>query len=86
MILNPWMSHLALPDLKAPSPSHDLRPVMTIDVGRIPVPEEDNLCIVMALGLLGMFPRLKIKYSDDYWEDIGNLVVFFQRMGRSAFS
>jgi len=40
----------------------------------------------MALGLLGMFPRLKIKYRDDYWEDIGNLVGFCQRMGRFAFS
>jgi len=75
---------LGLPDLKT-SP-FDLCSVTTIDVGNIPLPPESNTSYIMALGLLGVFPRLeKLEYDDGDWEDIDDLIGVCRRMGRFAF-
>ena len=75
---------LGLPNLKTP-PS-DLCSVTTINVGNIPLPPESNTSYIMALGLLGVFPRLeKIDYDDGDWEDIDDLIGVCRRMGRFAF-
>ncbi|KAF9646539.1 hypothetical protein BDM02DRAFT_3270902 [Thelephora ganbajun] len=75
---------LGLPDLK--SPPSDLCSVTTIDVGNIPLPTESNTSYIMALGLLGVFPRLeKLEYGEGDWEDIDDLIGVCRRMGRFAF-
>jgi len=75
---------LGLLDLKT-SPS-DLCSVTTIDVGNIPLPPASATSYIMALGLLGVFPRLeKLEYDDGDWEDIDDLIGVCRRMGRFAF-
>jgi hypothetical protein len=74
---------LGLPDLKTQS---DLCCVATIEVGNIPLPSESNTSYIMALGLLGVFPRLeKLEYDDGDWEDIDDMIGVCRRMGRFAF-
>ena len=75
---------LGFPDLKTP-PS-ELCSVTTIDVGSIPLPPESNTSYIMALGLLGVFPRLeKLECDDGDWDDIDDLIGVCRRMGRFAF-
>lgn len=75
---------LGLSDLTAP-PS-DLCSVTSLDVGNIPLPSESNTSYILALGLLGVFPRLeKIEYEDGEWEDVCDLIDVCRRMGRFAF-
>lgn len=75
---------LGLPDLDTP-PS-DLCSVTMLDVGNIPLPPESNTSYIMALGLLGVFPRLeKLEYDDGDWEDISDLIGVCRRMGRFSF-
>ena len=75
---------LGLSDSTTPPP--DFCSVTTIDVGSIPLPSESNTSYIMALGLLGVFPRLeKLEYEDADWEDIDELIGVCRRMGRFAF-
>ena len=75
---------LGLSDLTTP-PS-ELCSVTTIDVGNIPLPSESNTSYIMALGLLGVFPRLeKLEYDDGDWEDVDDLIGVCRRMGRFEF-
>ena len=75
---------LGLPDLN--SPLSDLCSITTIDVGGIPLPQESNTSYIMALGLLGVFPRLqKLEYGDEDWELVADLMGVCRRMGRFAF-
>ncbi|KAF9786351.1 hypothetical protein BJ322DRAFT_1020404 [Thelephora terrestris] len=68
------------------TPAVDLCAVKTIDVGNIPLPSESNTSYIMALGLLGAFPRLeKLEYDDGDWEDIDDLIGVCRRMGRFEF-
>jgi len=61
-----WDVAPGLLDLK--TPSSDLCPVTTIYVGKIPVPTGFNASSILALGLLGVFPRLEeILSEDDHW-------------------
>ena len=75
---------LGLPEPKVP-PS-ELCSVTTFRVGKIPVPQESNAPYIMALGLLGVFPRLENLENDDGdWEEINDLIGVCRRMGRFAF-
>lgn len=75
---------IGLSDLATP-PSN-LCSITTIDVGNIPLPSESNTAYIMALGLLGVFPRLeKLEYQDSDWEEIDELIGVCRRMGRFAF-
>jgi hypothetical protein len=77
---------LGLPN--AETPPSKLCSVTTIDVGKIPSPQEPNSLSIMALGLLGVFPRLENLEYDDHdgdWDDVNDLIAVFRRMGRFAF-
>ena len=75
---------LGLPDPKVP-PS-ELCSVTTFHVGKIAVPPESNTSYIMALGLLGVFPRLeKLEDDDGDWDEINDLIGVCRRMGRFAF-
>jgi len=75
---------LGVSDLKAP-PS-DLCRVTTIHAGCTPLPQTSNTSYILALGLLGVFPRLeKIEYTDGDWEDVDDLMGVCRRMGRFEF-
>ena len=75
---------LGLSDLN--TPSSNLCSVTTISVGHTPLPPQTNTSYIMALGLLGVFPRLeKLEYDDRDWEDIDDLIGICRRLGRFAF-
>ena len=75
---------LGLSDLS--TPSSDLCSVTTISVGNTPLPPQANTSYIMALGLLGVFPRLeKLEYDDGYWEETSDLIGICRRLGRFAF-
>ena len=75
---------LGFSDIK--TPSSDLSPVTTINVGCIPLPPQPNASYIIALGLLGVFPRVeKLEYDDDDWEDIEVLIGVCRRLGRFVF-
>ena len=75
---------LGLPD--HPTPLPDLCSVTVIEVGNTPLPSEDNTSYIMALGLLGVFPKLeKIQYDDAEWEEVDELIGVCRRMGRFVF-
>ena len=61
--------------LKTPS-SAILCPLTYINVGHIKLPRPQSyVSVPMALGLLGVFPRLEeIKFRDATWKEIGNLL------------
>ena len=74
---------LGLSDIN--TPSSDLCSVTTINVGNIPLPPQSNASYIMALGLLGVFPRIeKLEYDDNDWEDIDDLMGVCRRLGRFA--
>lgn len=67
-------------------PLLNLCSVTTIDVGTIPVPSGENASHILALGLLGVFPRLeKLDFDDGDWEDIEELIEICRRMGHFTF-
>jgi len=82
--LQSWEVVLALSDLK--TPSSDLCPLTTIYVGNIPLPPKGDASSILALGLLGVFPCLRlIECEDGDWDDIQMLVGVYRRMGCYAF-
>jgi len=75
---------LGLPDPK--DPPSELCSVTTFDVGKIPLPQESNTSYILALGLLGVFPRLeKLEGDDGDWDEVNDLIGVCRRMGRFAF-
>ena len=79
-------SHVALGLTDLKTPPSDLCSVTTLDVGDILLPPESNVSYIMALGLLGVFPRLeKLEYEDSDWADVDELIGVCRRMGRFAF-
>jgi hypothetical protein len=74
-----WDIALGLSDLK--TLSSDLCQVTTLWVGRIPLPAQSDASCIIALGLLGVFPRLEvIEYDSDGWGDVEGLLGVFRRM------
>lgn len=69
------------------TPPSELCSVTTLDVGKIPLTRQvANVSYIMALGLLGVFPRLEqIKYDDSDWDETNDLIGVCRRMGRFAF-
>jgi len=79
-----WDVALGLSDLK--TPSSDLCLITTIFVGNIPLPEHSSASSILALGLLGVFPRLdSIEYGDEDWGDVERLLQVFRVMGRKGY-
>jgi hypothetical protein len=78
-----WDVALGLSDLK--TQSSDLCSINHLSVGNIPLPAQSNAFSIVALGLLGMFPRLEaIGYENPDWGKVNDLIGVFRRMGRFA--
>ena len=60
--------------------SSDLCPITTINVGNIPLPGQHYASCVMALGLLAVFPRLKVlKFENGEWGKVRDLIGVWSR-------
>jgi len=80
-----WDVALGLSDHKT-LPSADLCSVNTLFVGDIPLPTQPNASCILALGLVGVFPRLEtIEYENGDWKKVVDLVGICQRMGCFLF-
>ena len=81
-----WDVALGLSDHKTfPSPSN-LCSIRTLFVGHIPLPTQSNASCIIALGLVGVFPRLEmIDYENGDWKEVVDLVGVCQRMGCFPF-
>ena len=56
------------------APSCDLCAVTKVDVGKIALPTQ-SMSFIMALGLLGVFPRLEeLEYENVAWKEIDDLI------------
>jgi hypothetical protein len=67
----------------------DLCSITYLSVGKIPLPAQSNAYSIVALGLLGVFPRLEIlgyqNAENPNWRKVNDLVRVCQRMGRFGF-
>lgn len=81
-----WHVALGLSDPKALS--SDLCQITTFHVWNIPFPERHGAPYILALGLLGVFPRLEeIDYDDenDDWREVDVLIKVCRQMGCFTF-
>jgi hypothetical protein len=79
-----WDVELGLSDVKIQSSCLCL--VTTISAGNIPLPEHSYASSILALGLLGVFPRLQmLDFDNADWRNVEDLIGVFRRMGRFAF-
>jgi hypothetical protein len=64
----------------------ELCSLRTLLVGHIPLPTQFNASCIVALGLVGVFPRLEtIKYENDDWEKVVDLLGVCRRMSPFPF-
>jgi hypothetical protein len=80
----PWHVALGLSDFK--THSSDLCQITTFNVGNVPFPEQYRAAYILALGLVGVFPRLDmLHYENGAWGTVEDLIEVCQHMGRFVF-
>jgi hypothetical protein len=78
-----WDVALGLPNPK--TLASDLCPLTIIFVGDIPLPPQSNASSILALGLLGVFPRLEFVAGNRDWSEVQDLIGIYRLMGCSTF-